>query len=142
MLSGDSRPSHYPVNGSRITTQVVITPSFSACDIENGGYVALKILVAQLPESTAKLHIPRHITETAPTEAASHVTRLLDEFEHHASNGVHECLVFEHMGPSVNSMVEELPQFKPRMFGMKLWHSCIGMALRMEIFSQETFSSL
>ncbi|OJI85942.1 hypothetical protein ASPTUDRAFT_114682 [Aspergillus tubingensis CBS 134.48] len=86
----------------------------------NGGYVALKILVAQLPESTAELHILRHITETAPTKAASHVTRLLDEFEHNGPNGVHKCLVFEPMGPSVNSMVEELPQFKPRMFGMKV----------------------
>ncbi|GLA15446.1 hypothetical protein AnigIFM62618_001986 [Aspergillus niger] len=91
-----------------------------ACDLRNGGYVALKILVAQLPESTAELHILRHITGTAPTEAAKHVTRLLGEFEHHGPNGVHKCLVFEPMGPSVNSMVEELPQFKPRMFGMKV----------------------
>ncbi|GKZ95432.1 hypothetical protein AnigIFM59636_009438 [Aspergillus niger] len=91
-----------------------------ACDLKDGGYVALKILVAQLPESTAELHILRHITETAPTEAARHVTRLLGEFEHHGPNGVHKCLVFEPMGPSVNSMVEELPQFKPRMFGMKV----------------------
>lgn len=30
------------------------------------------------------------------------------------------CLVFEPMGPSVSSMVEELPQFKPRRRGMKV----------------------
>ncbi len=30
------------------------------------------------------------------------------------------CLVFEPMGLSVNSMVEELPQFKPRKRGMKV----------------------
>ncbi|KAI6778648.1 uncharacterized protein J7T54_002916 [Emericellopsis cladophorae] len=30
------------------------------------------------------------------------------------------CLVLEPMGPSVNIMVEELPQFKPRKRGMKI----------------------
>lgn len=60
------------------------------------------------------------MTKAAPIEAAGHITALLDEFEHSGPNGVHKCLVFEPMGPSVNSMVEELPQFKPRMFGMKV----------------------
>ncbi|KAJ5488144.1 hypothetical protein N7453_011598 [Penicillium expansum] len=49
-----------------------------------------------------------------PVEGTRHITRLLGEFEHRGPNGVHKCLVFEPMGPSVNTMVEELPQFKPR----------------------------
>lgn len=53
-------------------------------------------------------------------ESAKHITQLLDEFQHHGPNGTHTCLVFEPMGPSVNSMVEELPQFKPRKMGMKI----------------------
>lgn len=38
------------------------------------------------------------------------VTELLDKFDHEGPNGVHLCLVFEPMGPSVNSMVEALPR--------------------------------
>jgi non-specific serine/threonine protein kinase len=62
----------------------------------------------------------RHISQVAPTEAAQHITQLLDEFEHRGPNGVHKCLVFEPMGPSVNTMVEELPQFNPRRWEMKV----------------------
>ncbi|KAJ6441542.1 hypothetical protein O9K51_05093 [Purpureocillium lavendulum] len=91
-----------------------------ARDVENNRYVALKILVSKIVESTTELQILRHISEVAPTEGARHITRLLDEFEHRGPSGVHKCLVFEPMGPSVNTMVEELPQFKPRMRGMKV----------------------
>lgn len=56
----------------------------------------------------------RHISQIAPVEGNKYVTKLLDEFEHQGPNGVHKCLVFELMGPSVTIMVEELPQFKPR----------------------------
>jgi len=62
----------------------------------------------------------RYITEIAPAEGARHITQLLGEFEHRGPNGIHKCLVFEPMGPSVNTMVEELPQFKPRRWGMKI----------------------
>jgi serine/threonine protein kinase len=62
----------------------------------------------------------RHIAQVAPEEGDQHITKLLGEFEHQGPNGIHKCLVFEPMGPSVNSMVEELPQFKPRRRGMKI----------------------
>ncbi|KAB8255639.1 kinase-like domain-containing protein [Aspergillus pseudonomiae] len=91
-----------------------------ARDLKNGGYVALKILVSKISGSTTELRILRHFAEAAPAEAARHVTPLLGEFEHHGPNGVHRCLVFEPMGPSVNTMVEELPQFNPRRQGMKV----------------------
>jgi len=61
-----------------------------------------------------------HIAKVAPEQGPRYITQLLDMFEHHGPNGTHKCLVFEPMGPSVNSMVEELPQFKPRMWGMKV----------------------
>ncbi|CAG8391108.1 unnamed protein product [Penicillium salamii] len=71
------------------------------------------ILVSEISESTTELEILRHIKEQAP-EGTRYITRLLNEFEHRGPNGLHKCLVFEPMGPSVNTMVEELPQFKPR----------------------------
>lgn len=86
----------------------------------NNQYVALKILVSSVSESTTELQIIRHINQVAPAEASKHITQVLDEFEHHGPNGIHKCLVFEPMGPSVNSMVEELPQFKPRKGSMDI----------------------
>ncbi|CAG8225222.1 unnamed protein product [Penicillium salamii] len=83
-------------------------------------YVALKILVSKESESTTELRILHHIMKAAPTEGPRYITRLLDEFEHQGPNGVHKCLVFEPMGPNVNSMVLELPQFNPRKWTMKI----------------------
>lgn len=60
------------------------------------------------------MRILRHLAGAAPIEGQHHVTKLLAEFEHRGPNGTHKCLVFEPMGPSVNTMVEELPQFKSR----------------------------
>ncbi|RAL13843.1 serine protein kinase [Aspergillus homomorphus CBS 101889] len=85
-----------------------------ARDLKNSGYVALKILVSEITESTTELRILRHINEAAPAEAGGHITRLLDEFKHR--------------GPmAVNSMVEELPQFNPRRLEMKVRYP-LGMA--------------
>jgi non-specific serine/threonine protein kinase len=80
----------------------------------------LKILVAETTESSEELQILHHLANITPRDGAQHIIELLAEFEHHGPNGTHKCLVFEPMGPSVNSMVEELPQFKPRMWGMKI----------------------
>ncbi|KAH7121644.1 serine protein kinase [Dactylonectria macrodidyma] len=78
-------------------------------------------LVVLLLESwTAEVSLPCPSGRAAPAEGARHITQLLDEFEHHGPNGIHKCLVFEPMGPSANTMVEELPQFKPRKRGMKI----------------------
>ncbi|KAJ5458844.1 hypothetical protein N7530_010788 [Penicillium desertorum] len=76
--------------------------------------------MSEISGSTTELRTLRHITEVAPVEGNRYITRLLDEFEHRGPNGVHKCLVFEPMGPSVNTMVEELPQFKPRRREMKI----------------------
>lgn len=76
--------------------------------------------MSDISGSSTELQTLHHIIEVAPTEGARHITRLLGEFEHRGPNGVHRCLVFEPMGPSLNTMVEELPQFKPRRRGMKI----------------------
>ncbi|KAI1320142.1 serine protein kinase [Xylariaceae sp. FL0255] len=91
-----------------------------ARDTKNNNYVALKILVSDSSESLDELRMLEHIFHVAPGKASLHITQLLNQFEHSGPNGTHKCFVFEPMGPSVNSMVEELPQFKPRLYGMKL----------------------
>ncbi|GJD02340.1 serine/threonine-protein kinase SRPK3 [Colletotrichum higginsianum] len=86
----------------------------------NDRYVALKILVSEISDSTSELRILRHIAETAPGTAPQHTIQLLDDFQLSGPNGTHKVLVFEPMGASVNSMVEQLPQFNPRKYGMKV----------------------
>ncbi|KAF5624006.1 CMGC SRPK kinase [Fusarium sp. NRRL 25303] len=92
-----------------------------AHDLRNSRYVALKILISENTEETShELHVLHHLAKVAPQDGTRHVTQLLTDFEHKGPNGIHKCLVFEPMGPSVNSMVYELPQFKPRKYGMKI----------------------
>jgi len=86
----------------------------------NNRYVALKILVSELSGSARELQILEHLDAASPTESSQYVTQLLSTFELQGPNGTHKCLVFEPMGPSVNSMVEELPQFNPRRWEMKV----------------------
>ncbi|KAG7141482.1 Serine/threonine-protein kinase SKY1 like [Verticillium longisporum] len=85
-----------------------------ARDLSNRRYVAMKILVSDISASTNEVQILRQINDVAPVQGARHVTQLLDEFEHSGPNSIYKCLVFELMGPSINSIVEELLQFNPR----------------------------
>ncbi|KAI0533737.1 serine protein kinase [Xylaria digitata] len=94
-----------------------------ARDLREEIYVALKIMVSNpsgFPGAADELQILRHISRIAPTQTARYITQPLDHFEHPGPNGLHNCLVFEPMGPTVNSMVEELPQFKPRYYDTKI----------------------
>ncbi|KAI0104624.1 serine protein kinase [Nemania sp. FL0031] len=74
-----------------------------ARDTRNNRYVAIKILISDLSGSIHESQVLRQLMHDAPDEA-KHITQLLDEFEHHGPNGIHKCLIFEPMGPSVNSM--------------------------------------
>ncbi|KAI4727391.1 hypothetical protein E4T49_04885 [Aureobasidium sp. EXF-10728] len=38
-----------------------------------------------------------------------HLMQMLDGFQHNGSNGIHDCLVFELLGPSIASVVERRP---------------------------------
>lgn len=83
-------------------------------------YVALKILIASLTESSQELAILRHLDNIASSESARYLPRVLDEFKHEGPNGCHICLVFEPMGPTVNSMVEDLPCNKLRHWSSRI----------------------
>ena len=61
-----------------------------------------------------------YIATQASPEGERRIARLVAEFEHKGPNGTHKCFIFEPMGPSVNTMVEELPQFNPRKYEMKV----------------------
>jgi len=61
----------------------------------------------------------RQYLSKTPT-ASEHVTQLIDYFHHEGPNGIHLCLVVEPMGPSANTMVEELACFKQRHVNIKI----------------------
>ncbi|KAF1918241.1 kinase-like domain-containing protein [Ampelomyces quisqualis] len=81
-------------------------------------YVALKIMIAKAASSATELLILEKLSKLAPMDPNSqHITVLLDEFQHEGPNGKHQCLVFEVMGATAASLVEELPENKPKMYG-------------------------
>ncbi|KAF1951326.1 kinase-like protein [Byssothecium circinans] len=81
-------------------------------------YVALKIMAAKASTVDTELRILEHLSKQAPRDAnAQHVMTLLDTFQHQGPNGNHRCLAFEPMGTTAASLVEELPENKPKMYG-------------------------
>ena len=60
--------------------------------------------------------------QSAPSTHGTYLTKLLDSFQHKGPNGIHLCLVFEAMGPSADSMMEELPFHKSRDKGTRIWY--------------------
>ncbi|KAH7110901.1 serine protein kinase [Dendryphion nanum] len=90
-------------------------------------YVALKVMVAKASTSNTELDILGHLSKNSQKQGVfqenhqiknnHHVTALLDTFQHHGPNGLHRCLAFEPMGTTAASLVEELPQNKPKKRG-------------------------
>ncbi|RBR21923.1 hypothetical protein FVER53590_13129 [Fusarium verticillioides] len=77
-----------------------------AHDLRNSRYVALKILISENTEETShELQVLHHLAKVAPQDGIRYITQLLTDFEHKGPNGIHKCLIFEPMGPSVNSMI-------------------------------------
>lgn len=75
-------------------------------------------MIASAKSSETELSILEKLSTTALTDPDSrHVTVILDEFQHEGPNGKHQCLVFEAMGATAASLVEELPENKPKMYG-------------------------
>lgn len=73
-------------------------------------YVALKIATAESSATENEMAILEHLSHGGLHHPGkSHVTTLLDSFEHHGPNGVHRCFVFDVMGPNTSTMFEKLP---------------------------------
>jgi non-specific serine/threonine protein kinase len=67
-------------------------------------------MIAKATSSKTELSILEKLSTVAAQDPDSqHVTVLLDEFLHEGPNGKHRCLVFEAMGATAASLVEELP---------------------------------
>jgi serine/threonine-protein kinase SRPK3 len=49
----------------------------------------------------------RNLRSLAGHSQGKYIVQLLDEFLHHGPNGSHQCLVFELLGPSLDTIVAE-----------------------------------
>ena len=43
---------------------------------------------------------------------SKHIVRFLDEFLHQGPNGIHQCLVFELLGPTLDYVISEYHEFE------------------------------
>lgn len=94
-------------------------------------------MISKATSSQTELTILAKLSSVAPHEPDSkHITVLLDEFQHQGPNGKHQCLVFEPMGATAGSLVEELPENKTKMYGKRerypkwMAKKMLGQALR------------
>ena len=67
-------------------------------------WVSLKITTATDTESSGELALHQKLRQAG---AADGVVQLLDSFVHEGPNGEHQCLVFELLGPTVESVVHD-----------------------------------
>jgi serine/threonine protein kinase len=75
-------------------------------------------MIAKATSSATELSILEKISNVASKDPDSqHITILLDEFQHEGPNGKHQCLVFETMGATAASLVKELSENKPKLYG-------------------------
>ncbi|PSN62506.1 kinase-like protein [Corynespora cassiicola Philippines] len=73
-------------------------------------YVALKIISAKASTTGTELGILHHLSKMAQDDPnARHLVSFLHNFQCEGPNGKHQCLVFEPMGVSAASLMEELP---------------------------------
>ncbi|KAJ4141739.1 hypothetical protein NW768_000956 [Fusarium equiseti] len=107
-----------------------------AWDRKNEQYVALKITTSN-SDTTRELDILNHL------DNSRHITHLLDHFTHTGPNGLHKCFIFEPMGPSVDSMVYEFPQYDRRQntmvarYSMKMAKSILKQVLQGLVYMHE-----
>lgn len=75
--------------------------------ISNDEWAALKILIALTEQEKAaqETRVLRDLLNDS-TPGDAYVVQLLDEFRHEGPNGSHQCLVFELLGPSLDSVIE------------------------------------
>lgn len=54
-----------------------------------------------------ELQIIQHLEKHSQASPSSYIVQLLDSFTHEGPNGVHQCLVFELLGPTVDKVLTE-----------------------------------
>lgn len=67
----------------------------------------MKIKIADSDDSRELSNLEYLNRNSAGDLSASYIIQLLDSFKHEGPNGVHQCLVFELLGPSVEHVIDD-----------------------------------
>lgn len=101
-------------------------------------YVALKIVVSGASPDNRELRTLQTLARNNDSlhPGRKHIVRLLDNFSHVGPNGTHPCLVFELLGPSVATVVEDiLPD--GRLPGVRAKKVCKEMLLAVDFLQEQ-----
>ncbi|KAJ5211238.1 hypothetical protein N7472_001377 [Penicillium cf. griseofulvum] len=86
-----------------------------AKDRDRNEWVALKIMTADSSISR-ELEILNFLTRQSGSGISSnYIAQLLDAFTHKGPNGVHQCLVFELLGPSVDKVLSDYHESQDKL---------------------------
>lgn len=78
--------------------------------------MSVKITKAERTKQSRELQILRALAQCSNNNPGSeHIVRLLDDFLHEGTNGCHQCLVFELLGSTVITMVNDAHHFGERL---------------------------
>jgi serine/threonine-protein kinase SRPK3 len=75
-------------------------------------WVSIKIMTAGSSEQPREL---RTIQSLQEKRASNSIVKLLDSFIHQGPNGSHECLVFELLGPTLDTVVADYGTLEGRL---------------------------
>lgn len=78
-------------------------------------WVALKIKTANSDDSRELSNLEYLNRHSVGDLSASYIIQLLDSFEHEGPNGVHQCLVFELLGPSVKHVINDYSEVRDKL---------------------------
>lgn len=71
-------------------------------------WVSIKIMTADSTQNSQELSTLRSLATHFEGDICSkHIVQLFDEFLHQGPNGVHQCLVFELLGPTLNAVASD-----------------------------------
>ncbi len=79
-------------------------------------WVSVKITKADRTNQSRELQNLRALAQYSNVNPGfEHIVQLLDDFVHEGPNGYHQCLVFELLGPTVNTLVSDAHHFGERL---------------------------
>ncbi|PWY83239.1 kinase-like protein [Aspergillus sclerotioniger CBS 115572] len=80
-----------------------------AHDIQKNRWVSLKIKTADTSQSSQELPNLEQLEKLAAPHGlgSRYICHLLDAFIHYGPNGIHQCLVFEMIGPTVDRIISD-----------------------------------
>ena len=78
-------------------------------------WVSLKIMIASSQESREAQSLQHLEKHTPGNLSMNYIVQLLDDFSHHGPNGIHQCLVFELLGPAVDIVLADYHEGRDKL---------------------------